>query len=440
MTRRRLLVLASLAALLLFFTLRRRPAETVTAPEVAGDQAPRAAAGAGRWSYVPAMPAAAERPPAATPIIDEISVEKSHVCAGEENLVTVRAHTPDGLDDSFLRVSVGSSVGFQVPVVVNPSPERSERPRVYVAGRDGTLVDAPLPDYKVDDCKVPRRVIMRMRIMPNTEDEVELYAQVLGVGTREPFVAKSWRWTFGDGTTTTTSTPIATHDYGRRPQDALESHFLVTATAVGENGETVTGRHPVALLNNAFENLATKGVVLIRTALTPRFAELDADGMVRQRVAVWHHHQQAVRVTRVVRTRYVDNNHALPDEPVPAESVLGAAALSAGSKLEIAATLDTRRDPRVVYETYAIEGISGDGRPAFGQFSIMVPPRHPDSPDKMDDAVVDRVLAAKIVRAQKMLGRRFVTDEDLFRLEREGAFAGLAPLSDLKIASRQATP
>src|SRR4051794_30585712 len=37
--------------------------------------------------------------PPLTPIIDSITVEKPRVCSGEENLVTVKAHTPEGKED-----------------------------------------------------------------------------------------------------------------------------------------------------------------------------------------------------------------------------------------------------------------------------------------------------------------------------------------------------
>jgi len=40
-----------------------------------------------------------------------VSVEKQRVCVGEENLVTVRAHSPDG-DNSFLQVAVNGVLGF----------------------------------------------------------------------------------------------------------------------------------------------------------------------------------------------------------------------------------------------------------------------------------------------------------------------------------------
>ena len=49
------------------------------------------------------------------PIIDAISVEKPEVCSGEENLITVRAHTSNGTD-AFLHTVVDGAMGASVPV------------------------------------------------------------------------------------------------------------------------------------------------------------------------------------------------------------------------------------------------------------------------------------------------------------------------------------
>src|SRR3954463_1295103 len=51
----------------------------------------------------PAAPTTATkpRPPVAAPVFAEVRLEKEEVCEGEENLVTVRAHTTDG-NDAFL--------------------------------------------------------------------------------------------------------------------------------------------------------------------------------------------------------------------------------------------------------------------------------------------------------------------------------------------------
>src|SRR5437868_6181714 len=50
------------------------------------------------------------------PIIDAIEVEKTSVCAGEENLIRVRAHADEG--NAYLRTIVAGQSGSVVPLRV----------------------------------------------------------------------------------------------------------------------------------------------------------------------------------------------------------------------------------------------------------------------------------------------------------------------------------
>jgi hypothetical protein len=58
--------------------------------------------------------------------------------------------------------------------------------------------------------------------------------------------------------------------------------------------------------------------------------------------------------------------------------------------------------------------------------------RPPPKPTKQNsNPIADPVLLAKVKRARELLQQEFVTDEDIFRLEREGKFA------DLKVEANQ---
>src|SRR6516165_3902771 len=59
-------------------------------------------------------PTASASSAAEGPIVDEVSVEKSEVCEGEENLVSVKAHASDGTD-AYLHTVIGSGLGMKVP-------------------------------------------------------------------------------------------------------------------------------------------------------------------------------------------------------------------------------------------------------------------------------------------------------------------------------------
>jgi hypothetical protein len=59
----------------------------------------------------------------------------------------------------------------------------------------------------------------------------------------------------------------------------------------------------------------------------------------------------------------------------------------------------------------------------MGSFSVMRPPPRPTADNSQP--VTRPELKAKILAAREILGRDVVTDDDLWRLEREGRFAGL---------------
>jgi hypothetical protein len=373
-------------------------------------------------------------PPAAAPVIDAIELEKQKICIGEENLVTIRAHTPGDPDDPHLQAAISGRPGFQVPLVGRhrDSEEDGEPEIVTVVGRDGVMTQAPVPRFEVVDCIAARQLSIKIRNIPNGGDEMELWASVSDNTSPRPLQVSEWQWDFGDGSRTTSTSPIVSHDFGTRTQDTLASTFLVTVTAVGTSGETVVGRREIAYHNRGFEMISQRGMVLIESRLTPRFATRDERGIVRQQVAVWHRYKQPVEITEVIRTRYADSGgEVLSQERLSPAEVFDTSTLLPGRPLEIARELDPTSDPRIAFDTYAVHGRTSDGLPAAGEFSIMVPPVLPKHLADMPNRVEDPMLAARIVKAQTVLGKRFVNDEDLYRLEREGAFDGLAPRRDL---------
>jgi hypothetical protein len=70
-----------------------------------------------------------------------------------------------------------------------------------------------------------------------------------------------------------------------------------------------------------------------------------------------------------------------------------------------------------------VEGKDSEGRTARGAFSVMRPPKLPTRDNSMP--VEDPLLKEKILAARKILNRPYVTDEDLWALQREGKFAEL---------------
>lgn len=377
----------------------------------------------------PPPPAEAKADPAA-PVIDEITVEKPEVCEGEENLITVRAHTPDG-SDAFLHYTIGGRQGPQAPVR-SWIADDGEQPKleVLVFGKDNVTTRVEVPTFTVKPCKPPRMALITFNLRANTWGEYDFDAKIVenpppGNVSVLPFKPRSYEWIFGDGETVTTDVPHVTHSYEGRKQEAMYSNFLIQLKVHGSSGEEpVVGRTSLQLLNPVFEDLETKGVVTLLVQLTPRFPELGSDGVVRQKVRMFHTQDRPVFVHNTVRFRHLMAPTApSPEQVMDPSSLLGSSIIPPGKGIEFDVKLDTHKDPDVFSLEYYVEGKDSEGRPARGAFSVMRPPPRPTKEN--NNPVADPLLKAKILAARKILNRPYVTDEDLWALERQGKFAEL---------------
>src|SRR6202142_1617252 len=220
-----ILALAVLSAIVLFSS-KRRPAPRAMrvaplelgSPVAAPMQSPPSPAGAPAPRGPP--PARPSDPP---PIIDEISVEKPEVCSGEENLITVRAHTDNGTD-AFLHSVVDGTMGVSVPVRLwlDDSGRVQGNHSVTVFGRTNVAATAALPDYRVKDCQPARVVAVEHHLRANSLADFDFVAKIVTLPARgedsapaagDPSTAPSCVWSLADGDTATTPAPAVTHSY-----------------------------------------------------------------------------------------------------------------------------------------------------------------------------------------------------------------------------------
>jgi hypothetical protein len=283
-------------------------------------------------------------------------------------------------------------------------------------------------------------MVVEARLAANTWSDFDFHARVVSLpppgpdirseGSHKPFAPASYAWTFGDGEAATTSGPVVSHDYERRPQDSLYSYFTVRVEARSADGELLTGRTTLPLVNPAFEAFAQKGVVQLLVALDPRFPGLGPDGRVVQNVRLWHTRAEPVTVDAAAVTRYFEGaSGETQPQAVAVAGLLGTTTVPPGKDgIATSIVLDTITDPGVFSMTYRLSGHSMDGHPVMGSFSVMRPPPRPTADNSQP--VVDPALKAKIVAAREILGRDTVNDEDLWQLERQGRFATLTPGGD----------
>ncbi|HEX8706318.1 MAG TPA: hypothetical protein VF815_46215, partial [Myxococcaceae bacterium] len=186
----------------------------------------------------------------------------------------------------------------------------------------------------------------------------------------------------------------------------------------------VVGRTSLQLLNPAFENLATKSVVSLLVQLTPRFPELGSDGVVRQKVRLFHHRDRPVFIHNAVLFRHkMTPGEPVNEQVVDPSSLLGTSVIPPGKGIEFEAKLDTRKDADVFSLEHYVEGKDSEGLTARGAFSVMRPPKLPTKENNIP--VEDPLLKEKILAARRLLNRPYVTDEDIWALQRAGKFADL---------------
>jgi hypothetical protein len=423
-------LLLALGASLLLFAWWRHPSAAATPPAleeqevVVTPQAPPLLAAVAA-APEPVLPDKSPDDAAQdTPIIDDIQVEHDEVCEGEENLITIKAHTPGGRGDRFLHYAIGAIVGQAIPLRSAVEPADGVGPRmVHVFGRNNASVSVPLPEYTIKKCPVQRMLFLQTRQLPNSAEEYEVVAALRESGSR-PLRATSYRWSFGDGEQLVTSTPVAIHRFAPKDAKSLYSHFLLSCVAVGADGESVLGRTALSLRNLEAENLEFHNTLVLSVELTPRFPQLSADGRVVQRVRLYHHLDVPVHLerARVAEMKTFDGD-ATEGRPKDVYPLLGTDVVPPGRGIEREFTLDTALKPDIHVIEYLFEGKTQDGIPAMADFSIMRPPALPTP--ETGAPVRDPLLTRKIMRARERLHKEYVNDEDLVELDRQGAFADL---------------
>lgn len=422
-TRARTIAAALVVAALAWILWPRTPAARAHAPATTLDhQTPSedvpAALGAPAPPAPPGPPAApnAGSGKDAPPVIDSVTIEKDEVCEGEENLVTVKAHSPSG-EDADLRYTVGLLKGPAAPLQMRRD---MHWPEVTVFGRsESTSVAVPL--FRVRSCPPQAHVQVVAHLRPNRASEFDVQAHVVAPDGI-PFRPVRYRWSFGDGTDATTAEPLVTHSFEMRAQDRRDSYFLLSVEAEDAHGQRVRGRTSLGLENPAYEALRDKGIVQLVYSLEPRFPELSPDGVVHQTVRLWQTRpDHTVTITKVERVRHKRDG---TDERTDADPrMLGSEVVPGAPGIEGSVSLDLHDDHDTFSVDYSISGTSDDGLPARAQLSVMRPPERPTR--ESSTPVRDPLLAAKIRAARSILGQQFVTDEDIHRLEWEGKLASL---------------
>jgi hypothetical protein len=192
---------------------------------------------------------------------------KRSVCEGEDNLVTVVAHTPDATD-AFLHYTIAGGAGSPNPVRLYRQKDGSVPwPSVRVFGKSKVFATAPVPRYDVRDCGPRRAALVHSSLRPNRSSEFDLWVKVGEIGGKmeRPFYAVEYAWTFGDGTRETTKVEpdvlVITYDIDGKSADGrlVKGGFSVMRPPTPSK-TPITDRGLLAKIGAAQEILHTDSV------------------------------------------------------------------------------------------------------------------------------------------------------------------------------------
>ncbi len=414
-----LLAFAAAIALVALLLLRRREefVQGVAVAAMTPVQPPEPPQSAG-WQAPSTPPAALAVAP---PVFDLVRLEKDEVCEGEENLMTVHGHTTDG-NDSFLHYTVAGEAGSQVPVRAYVGRDGSAPPQYAVAfSKDNVATRIELPRYRVKNCRPARILVVTMRMLPNSASEREFTATVRTL-EGAPFSPAWYEWSFGDGEAGVTPGPVAVHDYSALPQRTAFSDLLVKVKASDGSGETVEGRFPLHIRNIAFAT-RLRGVATLFAVPVPRFPEIGPDGVVRQKFRLWHAEDVPVQITGMTLSTFflpaTDGSAPAPPTTVALDltRLLRHTEIRPAAFVDESLEYDFGANAAVYAVTFAVQGVA-DGMQARGELTLLRPPPAPTRENSIP--IQDPAMVQKIRRAMTILNQQTVSQEDIWRLEREG--------------------
>ena len=146
--------------------------------------------------------------------------------------------------------------------------------------------------------------------------------------------------------------------------------------------------------------------------------------MVRQKFRIWHAEDVPVELTGATLSRLLMPSSAGSSPPVPEAVAVDPARLlqhrdiPPGAVREESLQYDFGADPAAYAVTYEIQGVTPAGMQARGSLALLRPPPKPTRENSVP--IDDPAMANKIRRAMAILKQDTVSQEDLWRLEREG--------------------
>ena len=365
--------------------------------------------------------------------ISDVWVEKPQVCVGEPTRIRMTAFDQRGLDKWLVPVVAGEQ-SWEATFTAWPSAPGMRMVPVTLFDANavkGGNVDAihTFVYVEVKNCFAPFPMYVEKRAIPPSEDlwafRVTMYngpAWVERLADRDaPSAAAtpaSFKWTFGDGTSTTTREPIATHQFPpelERP-DERQTLYKVRVDAIDGSGATMATTYAVVEVANRTRQLKhEQGLLQLVAVQPPGGGAADPDGTRHVAVELLNlDGGETARIDRMkIRLVGCDGKDAGERGASPS-SVFKELAI--GPRQRIAGTFSLPKDglEHVCYANAEVAGESEPGKlPVVGFFQLVTG----ETPGVALSDDQEEVLQ----QARALLGNpKIVSVDDVRRLEQEG--------------------
>jgi hypothetical protein len=432
MTHRRGTLIALVAALLLGLMLwlfaghakaPARHAGKLAAPAVRPAPAALPSALPARESPEASM----EHPPAAVvgrPLIESVEVYPPHPCAHQPIVVTIHAKDPGGRDNTVV-TGVGSERGD--PLVTDAGVAGKRWLNVQAFNLSGDYDQRPIP-ITVYDCAAEDEPLRVQAFALGTTPSAVAFTATLPEWAKKSGGTWSYDWNFGDDRSQTTSKPTADHDYGDRDQLSTMSTFVVQVVAHGSEGAEVKGMVGVPFFNTYAINREQKGLIVPEIVVDSAVL-VDGAAVIEATVRSWEKAPLDVAQVKATTVGCANDAQPSPSADVPLTALSTRKLAPGRSKLRIqlpAALIGASCNVQL-----ELRGPGLSGMPMLGYLGAGLRERearltiNEEEADEAQVRYLDRLKkAAKLLkRMPGPDGQLKITDAEMQRLEREGAFA-----------------
>jgi hypothetical protein len=324
--------------------------------------------------------------------------------------VRVDARDPDGREKDLI-FKVAEKVGN--PVILKYFGEGSRD--IVVTVRDYKRIDTKTVTVNVVNC--PDRPLVYMKAVPHPMRPEEGEFEVIKL---EGFTGRtSYQWDFGDGTTKKTDTGYATHSYFARDQKRFHSTFLVKVTVTDEKNTTATARATIDFPNVQWIS-SQMGAATIPIVYN-RFPVMK-DGAYTVDVNMKNIHNESLSIGDA-EVEYVSCDGERPSETraYGAGALLSQTSMAGNAVANATLTLGAGMMPKSICNvTIKLKGSTQSGTSVNATMYLTIPVSNEDLKYKTHQVIDDPELDRKVEKAKKILGKDFVTVDELRTLEKEG--------------------